>query len=742
MEKIIRSIIYIFTVSVILSGCSTESVKVGKKYADPEKTNLKSGVVAENETYLLEWVEADGGVVLTEKSTGNIWSTTAGSDETTRVDEFGMPVKKNPQLRSAIFLQYYNLSTKTEESVTSYVGAVSGGEITVEKIKNGIKVGYYFAEQKIMIPVQYVLRNDSLAITVDPNEIQEAENQVNSVSIAPFICSSENDKSDSYLFYPSGSGALISCDTLSQSGANYSSQVYGKDFAMQTLHQATTEKSVRLPVYGAKSGETGCCAIIENAAESASIVANVGSSTLKYSNIYTTFQVRGYTENMTKFFNNTERRVNVYAKSMVNVPMTVAYYPLTGQSANYVGMAQIYKRYLKTKGMLSCNSNESSLNFTFLGGTMVQKSFLGIPYKDLFATTTVKQVGDILNDISANTGGSIKARLLGFGKSGTDNDTYAGDFRINKKLGTVRELSELNRKCQGVDIELFFDIDLIKLKNGSSGYSTFFDTAQSACHKVADAYDYNVAIRSYIPDSKYSLISRKYLADGADKMLKAIDDWGISCVSMASLSSVAYSDYSDKGKADYYSKGGMETDVTRIMNNVSEKYKIAVDDANAYAACSAEVIFNSPTGSSEEKIFCEDVPFYQMIFKGSVPLCGESINLSDNPDKQILKSVESGSGLNYILISNYSDELISSNEYSFFGSKYSDIKEDIFKNYNEFNRFFQAVKGAEIFSHSIAADGTRRTSFDNGVTAIVNYTNQNLSTEYGELKPMGYVWGR
>ena len=94
MEKIIRSIIYIFTVSVILSGCSTESVKVGKKYADPEKPNLKSGVVAENETYLLEWVEADGGVVLTEKSTGNIWSTTADSDETTRVDEFGMPVKK------------------------------------------------------------------------------------------------------------------------------------------------------------------------------------------------------------------------------------------------------------------------------------------------------------------------------------------------------------------------------------------------------------------------------------------------------------------------------------------------------------------------------------------------------------------------------------------------------------------------------------------------------------------------
>ncbi len=731
------SIIMVF----YLTACSGNAVYTPDKFDEKAASEkLSDTVVAENSSYKLEWDSVNAGIALVEKSTGKRWGTTPLREGEATVDEYGMPIKKNPQLQSSVMIEYLNDEQKKVETAISYTGAYKNGRMLAESIENGIKVKYYFDKAQIMVPVEYVLREDSVAVTVNPKEVQENENQLLSVSLAPFWCSAENDGKDSYLFLPSGSGTLVSCATLSQQGSKYSYSVYGDDAVMQKEDLVTTEKALLLPVFGAKSGDTATCAIIESAAESAKICTILGSSAIKYSTVYATYQLRGYSSNIaTMLYNETQKR-DVYAESMATAPMTIGFYPLKGEKANYSGMAEVYKNHLKASGFLNEKVNDNALNLTFVGGTMMDKSFLGIPYRDLLAATTIKDVEAILKEISTETDTPINAKLLGFGDTGIDISDYAGGFKISKNIGTVKDLSKLSDFCKGNGISLYFDFDLIRFKENSSGYNSWFDVSHNACYKTAIGYKYDVATHSRIEDKSFYYLSRENLLNGADKLLKKINKWNIEGISLSSLSNIAYSDYSNRKNNDYYSQSNMAKDVSGIVSKLASKYKFAATDANAYAAVMADIIYDVPSSSSREKSFMCDIPFYQMVFKGYVPMAGESLNLAAEPKKQLLSYIESGSGLSFTLTANYYNEFIDAQSYYFFGTKYDDLKTSLFENYKEFKDYYNAVNGAVIISHNILENGLRETVFDNGVKAYVNYSNEKTESPIGEVEALGYIW--
>ena len=734
---LLLSVIMIFA----LSACTQNAWKAAEFDTEIPPALLSDGkVLAENDNYRLEWISYSASVALVDKATGERWCTTPTKEGEPTVDALGMPIKKNPQLSSPILIEYMDNNSNSEERLVGYTAAVTGGRIRASLIENGVKVEYYFDDAAIMVPVEYVLRDDCVAVTVDPNGIQESTNTLNAISILPFWCSAENDEDDAYLFVPSGSGALISSQTISQQGIMYSTSVYGDDAVMRVDDLVTIEKSARLPVFGSKQGNKGSFAIIESAAESVDIDANVGSGVIGHSGIYATYQVRGYSYTVFSPLGDKKVVRNIFAKDMNQTPMTIAYYPLKDDKANYSGMAEVYKNYLKETKAVTEKTDDSPLNVTFVGGAMVNKSFLGVPYKDLVAATTLKEAQDILIELSEKTGAKISAKLSGFGSAGIETGNYAGDFTIHDNLGSQKDLKNLSTFCDDNNIDLYMDFDIVKLKNGSQGFSTFFDTAYNSLYKVAYGYEYDLAIRSYITETQHAFLSRGLLSKGLDKLLKKTAKWDLPGISLETLTSVAYSDYSDRKSTLYYSKGNMAEDVTSMMNKVSESYKVAAYDANAYAALAADVVFETPVRSSQERIFKADVPFYQMVFKGYVPMSGETVNIASDEQEVILKSVESGCGLNYVLTANYYNEFIDSQNNYFFGSKYCDINDKLIKNYTDIKDYYAAINGAEIVSHQILDGGLRETVFDNGVKVYVNYSENGTASPIGEVAAESFVW--
>ena len=65
---------------------------------------------------------------------------------------------------------------------------------------------------------------------------------------------------DSYLFVPSGSGALIKAENRAQA-AKYSEPVYGEDPVSVSYADTTYNEGIRLPLFGVKDKTTRCSPI-------------------------------------------------------------------------------------------------------------------------------------------------------------------------------------------------------------------------------------------------------------------------------------------------------------------------------------------------------------------------------------------------------------------------------------------------------------------------------------------------
>ena len=721
-------------------GCAQKDVIFPVKPFDGKlvPSEPADNLIAENDRYTLIWNEKTKGISLTEKATGSVWGTSPEEPEVPKLDDRGDPVTRHPRVDSVLLVEYMSADTGNIDSVISNTAVVKNGRVNCRAIENGIRVEHYFDEVEFMIPIDYVLRNDGVLLTIDPTQIQENANKIVSISVAPFWCAAENDMQNSYLLVPSGSGALVYPKSVSQQGTNYSSFVYGTDPSIEVWDKPSADKAVRLACYGVKTGNTATLAIIESGAESAVINVTYGSKALGYSSVYSSFVLRGYTNNIADLMPGESVKNQIYTDNFIRTPLSIGFYPLTGNNSNYIGMASFYRDYLKKNEGMKQGGKESSLNLNIIGGAMTLKSFLGVPYKTLLTTTTTDQAIDIIKKLEKE-GIKPTVKLTGFGENGISVGKLAGGFKVASKLGGNKGINKLADYCDDLGIKTYLDFDLINFSSASGGFSTFSDSALCASKKIAYQYDFDIAVRGRNENSRYRLLSRSSLIGCADKLYEKTSDLKISGYSFDTLSNVAYSDYSDRASTYSYSKGNMAKDVAKILSKA--KKQILASDANDYAAIKADIVFDAPTYSSQSDIFDEDIPFYAMVFKGSIPLACESINLSANPSKSILRAIEGGYGLSYTVIKNYDKALIDIETKYFYNSCFEDIYDDILNTANELSDYYEKIEGASIVGHSILEDGLRCTEYDNGITVYVNYGENDAVTPFGNVPSGGYVIG-
>ncbi len=738
----IKRLIIIFSCLIIclsLTACSTGfgSLEYNEIVTSDKPTNT---LIAQNSKHKLELDKSNMGFILTDINTAEQWSTTPIDASGQQFDEFGMPIKKHPKVESVLAIECKNFDSDEKNTYYSYNDAVKDGKITYKKLKNGILINYYFAEAKVMIPLECQLTDDGVKLSVDPTKIQESENRVVGISIAPFFCAVKNDLENSYLFIPSGSGAIMGVESKSEQGNSYSAQIYGYDPSIDEVASTSNKESVKLNVFGAKINDKAVVAIVDGSPSSALINANAGSTTLGYSSCYASFQMRGYTNHVAELFSYEKVDKVVYSKKMINKPISVTFCPLSGEDANYSGMAKLYREYLIKNCNMTDSGEDVALNIRMLGGTEITKSFVGIPYKSVSAATTLEDAKKIIDEIKKNINAKFSVQLKGFGESGLDVGKIAGNYTVSEKLGSLKSLKELFEYSKDNGVGLFFDFDIERFNTNSSGITKFSDAAVNAGEQKALQYNYDVAVRDKKTDTVYNLLSPDKFTEVFEKVSKVSKKYSISGISLDTVSEIVYSDYANKENSEFYSKNGFVNAANSVIDSVkSSNKKFMASSANIYAAVKADFVSESPTSSEKNYAFLYDVPFYQMVFKGSVPITVESINLASDPRKMILKAVESGSGLGYTVINNWDNSLINADSPYFYNSVFKEIKADIFKNSQELSKYYKKISGKHISSHTVFENGLRETVFENGVCVYVNYTDKTLETPVGELLPYKYL---
>ncbi len=696
---------------------------------------LSDGASTENDTYKMYWDGTTDSVVLINKETGVKWSTVPTEHLDTPDDQKSRPVSN--WVESALMVYYYDSEfLEKVDDLRSTLKSTNKGTFSATMKGNVITVEYYMQDLNAIIPVDYTLLEDGIRVSIDANKIVEGQNPIYTITLAPFFCSVKTGLEDSYLFYPSGSGALIETTDANVTGGTYLAEVYGADASRKTKDKQTNQKNVYLPVYGVKKGDTGVLGVITSGAEQAALELVVNHANHRYSAISAEFTLRGYDYNEIRG-NTTSSETAIYSDDKVkDTTFAIDFYPLEGEDADYVGMAQLYQRKLFGDNKATENLTDSAYSVKFIGGLMEQKNFLGFPYKKLYAATTYNQVTNILKELSSS-GVQPNVQLVGFGESGLDVGKVAGGMKLAKEYGSKKDLSALTNYCNENGIDSFFDFNIAAFGQGGKGYSYTFDAAKTANSRSALQYyiSKSVQIHDTVNYSAYKLIRRDKLLKITDKLVNKIDKYNIAGVSLGLLGDTAYSDYS---KEDYYVRNNMSSDVTGIYNTFKQSgKKIAANGANVYAAIAADCIFETPLKSTESDLFDIDVPFYQIVFKGKKEITSEAVNAGEIIDKKVLQALETGSSMLYTICNNYNSTMTYSPFKGIYGSQYSDNKDVILKYANQYKDVYADISGQTIVDHEFITKDVRVTTYSNGVKIYVNYSNTEYETADGIIAAMG-----
>lgn len=719
----------LISMSAFLFGCGKEGDSADVDVTE-KMESIPSQIVASNDDFSLTWEHEKCCVLLEQKSTGKIWSTIPY--------DFYSSGETHEDMNSPIFIQYVDNVSMVSITEKGFTDCLQKGRVSACQIDDGIEVTYYFDGSGISVPVQYTLRDEALAVTVDFANATEGAKKLLSVSVAPFLCSTANKAEDSYLVVPSGSGALMYVDERAEGTRTWSGEIYGEDPSRLLPESLMENEAVRLPFFGVKDGEHALLAIVEEGDEAAFLTANAGNRENGHSNVYVSFYARGFdiSESQTAWAMNDVYRVEDTISAEC---ATVAFYPMAGDTADYTGMAKCYQKYLSEQGLLKAKLEEKSYALYVTGGAQLKELVVGVPVKKTAALTTFKEVQQMLSEITKQTKEMPAVQLRGFGETGLDPGKVAGGFDFASVFGSDDNRHNLEAYCSEKQIPLFTDFDLVYFKSGGKGVNTLLDVAKSASSHKIKLYYKDKALWHYDEDKEgYFLVGRGKLQSIVDTLENTVKKKDISGVSLSTLGQVAYSDYSN---VLYSRRGNTITGVQDTLAQLREAgTPVATQSANAYAAIASDSVFEVTVSDGEYIDLDARIPLYQMVFKGYTPLYSTAVNTTEDYDKAVMLAVSSGTSLGFSIVGQY-DVAFSLTPYTqLHASAYEGNKEAMIKVISECADYYEAIREQTITDYAFISDAVTKTSFSNGVVVYANHSNETVESPLGQLKAYGFSY--
>lgn len=723
------TVLTVMLLACFICSCGKNKEETAKEFPETME-NEASGTIAENERFILEWDENQFCILLRQKDSEKIWSTVPY--------DFWQTAATDEDMSSPIYIEYIDSSSMIKVVSKGFADSVANRRIASRTIENGIEVTYYFDSVGISVPVQYCLRENALEVSVDFENAEEKENPLISVAVAPFLCSARNEVQESYLVVPSGCGALMYLDERAEGTRVWSGEIYGADPTRLLPENLANDEAVRLSFFGIKEGEDALLAIVEEGREAATITASAGDARTKHSNAYVSFYARGY-DVLESEQAWTMRDIYRAEDNITRGKSTVAFYPLSSEEADYMGMVSVYQKHLQETGMEKQELEEQAYALYLTGGAKIKELFLGIPLAKMRALTTYQDAEAILSELTETTGNAPAVQMKGFGKSGMDIGKVAGGFDFSDVFGSDSERLSLEEFCSSEEIPLYMDFDLLYFRSGGSGYNTLSDPAKSASMRKASQYNKDKALWNYDKDAgAYYLLKREKLQSVVDKLEKTAEKKEISGISLSTLGRTAYSDYSDE---TYSARGNSIEDTKSYLQQLSQiGTRIATESANDYAAILSDSVFEVPMDNGGYNSLDASIPLYQMVLRGYVSLYSQAVNTTSDFQESLMLAVQSGTAPGFSVVGEYDKDFADTVHTRLHASSYEGNKNAICEAVLACAEYYSAIEGQTITDYEFVSEHVTKTTFSNGVTVYANHSEGVAQSPLGELEAYGFSY--
>lgn len=604
----------------------------------------------------------------------------------------------------------------------------------------------YPTNLQIKIPVEYVLEDEELVVRVDTTMMEsDAEHPISQLTLLPYFMTSDstNDAEEGYMFIPDGSGALIYLDSTKDREYHYAGAYYGGD----KLTGATSYKSVNnklmMPVFGMKNSNSTVFGVIEEGAEVAFLDAYVSytDNGEPYSKIKLTFDIQPQ-QAVSSGAKNANGAFTIYRASndIYDDVITLRYFWL-GKEADYVDMAQCYNQYLVEKGVLTKEAEEDKAPFyvELMGSTDKTKYMLGIPYEGTQVLTTFSQAKTILEELTGVGVGNVKLIYSGMVNGGMNQRSLASGVKIVSGLGGKSGLKSLKSYADSVGAQIFPNLQLqsaytkTKMSNDMSAWNIVGERAQ--------IYSFNPVDNSVDTEADYPLyvVNPSYLQDYLNKVKKSYSSKvGLDTMASSDLFTFIGTNYD----STHVSPSTGRTLMKEAVGGFAEGLSLMLSNPSSEAYAYSTYLTDIPTTDSGMRVLDASIPFAGMVLDGYKVYSSESLNReSTDVHQNFMHALENGSVPKFTFIYENSSNLSGTEQESYFAVDYSYWKDRIGAYYEEYSKFYDMVKGANIVDHELYErnDKLRVVTYSNGVKVYFNYSDLQEQIDGVAVPAFSYV---
>ncbi len=401
---------------------------------------------------------------------------------------------------------------------------------------------------------------------------------------------------------------------------------------------------------------------------------------------------------------------------------TIRYILLTGEDqksdikqtkyyeASWVGMATAYREYLQSKGKLDSLTEEDvseniPLYIETLGTLETVEKFMSIPVNVMTALTTFDDVKTMYDELSESGVSNVKFRLTGYANGGLYSKVPYS-LKWEKSVGGADGFKELLEYSSDKDFEVFPEFDFVYV---DSTTNTLFDGLTLRKH-IVKSINNTYMSRRYYSSTYQAYIGRYELAISAacydrfytklsDKLLDYYEGTGAGkTISVSTLGTDLNSDFDED---DPYNREDSKALTAKLLAKISEQFdSVMSDGANAYTWNYLDYILNVPLDSSLYNISAASVPFIGVVLHGSVQFASSPLNMEGNIAYSLLKAIENGSSINFLLCYRNYSKLKEDSVYSeYYSVRYDILKSDIVKYYTLLNDLTKDLQLSKIVGH-------------------------------------------
>lgn len=602
-------------------------------------------------------------------------------------------------------------------------------DLAEDNLQNDVKQD--IAESLLFrIPLKYTLEGSNLIVSIDTAQIEQPSiAYLYKLNMLEFF-GAAGIGHNGYMFIPDGSGAIIKLDNDNGKHQKFVMDLYGRDPSLRNDSSKGLNEQAYLPVFGIKNDDNAFLGIITEGDSQAYLSTQVSKISSSYNTINPGFVMTQ--KEVLDFQESTNSKINIHEKSPLTGNIKVIYSFLSGDAANYTGMAKAYREHLIKTGQLPATTidNKYILNLDLIGAIQKRVSPLGIPYNSIKSLTTFDEAQKIIDRLIDQDVKNINLKYIGWNGGGIDHNR-AIKLKPENKLGGRKGLDDLLEYVVDKNIDIFFDVDtqFLRKKTFNFNFSENSDSARGLNREIATSRKFSLATGNYDENRivTYYILSANKFVELFNGLMNGFNKLDAENISLRTAGNYLASDFNTKKPVNRQVTEQKTIDELAKLKNGGKK--LMFNGGNAYILPFASYISNMSLYDSGYSCTYQGIPFYQIVIHGYIPYSGKPLNLAPDYKKELLYCIETGASLHYQWT--WEDEtIVKETEYSYlYATHYIDFIDQAISDYLKLSKDLQNVFNVPISGHQYLQNGVARVQYENGVSVIVNHNSEPVTID-------------